>query len=229
MLRYLQIIVGQALTGYQPSDASIFFFSGGGSNGKSTFLDVISAIMGDYADTPDSSVLSSGGADSFSRSVFKGLRMALLEETAEGQWLDDKIVKKLAGTDKMRGSKKFQDEETFKVVTTIFITTNDLPQVSANHDGTWRRLELFPMPYKYVPAHQYDPKTSPEHHRPRNPKLTRANENLEILEAALAWAVEGAKLWFENSKQELPVPMEMELEQAEWRMRQDKIGYWWSE
>lgn len=229
VLDYLQVIIGQALTGYQPSDASVFFFSAGGSNGKSTFLDVISAIMGDYSDAPDSSILTSGGADSFSRSVFKGLRMALLEETAEGSWLDDKIVKKLAGTEKMRAAKKFQDEETFKVVTTVFITTNELPQVSANDDGTWRRLKLFPMPYKYVAEADYNAKTSPSHYRPRNPKLVRAKENTEILEAALAWAVEGAVKWYQNQQQELKVPQIMEKAADDWRSRQDKLGYWWDE
>ncbi|GAA2178877.1 hypothetical protein GCM10009847_10690 [Leucobacter tardus] len=228
-LPYLQVIMGQALTGYQPSDSAIHFLEGGGSNGKSTFLDVIMAVFGDYADAPDSSILMKGGADSFSKSVFKGLRMALLEETAESQWLDDKIIKKLAGTDKMRGAKKFQDEETFDMIATVFITTNELPQVSANDDGTWRRLKVFPMPYKFVDPHEYDADTSPGHHRPRNPALTRAKDNADIRRAALAWVVKGAMIWFDQDETELPQPEAMLAKHRGWRGRQDKIATWWEE
>lgn len=227
VLDYLQGIIGQALTGYQPSDASVYFFSAGGENGKSTFLDVITRVMGSYANTPDSSLLTSGGSNSFSRYIFKGLRMALLEETANGSWLDDKMVKKIAGTEKMRGALKHKDEETFKVMATIFITTNFLPQVSANDDGTWRRLKLFPMPYKY--PKNYNAETDPAHYRPRNPKLINAKDNDEIAEAALAWAVEGAVKWYKNQKQEPEIPEVMRKAANEWRSRQDKISTWWEE
>ncbi|SJM69646.1 bifunctional DNA primase/polymerase [Gulosibacter sp. 10] len=125
---YVQTIVGQAFTGHQPTDASIYFFHGDGSNGKSSIIDTTRACAGDYATNPSANVLlRSSGANDHSLMVFKGLRLALFEELPDSKHLDAYIVKRLSGSQVLRAPHKYQAEEEFRVIATSLINTNHLP------------------------------------------------------------------------------------------------------
>jgi putative DNA primase/helicase len=50
LIQYLQVWFGYALTG-DVSEHAVSFFYGAGANGKSTLLEVIRYVMGDYAST----------------------------------------------------------------------------------------------------------------------------------------------------------------------------------
>lgn len=226
VLPYLQTIVGQALTGYQPSDASVYFFHGSGRNGKSSFIDVIREIAGDYASSPSSSVLlqSQGSSDS-SLMVFKGLRVAIFEELPDNRILDPYIVKRLSGTQVLRAAQKYQREEEFPVIATSFITTNHLPRVPEMEFGTWRRLKVIPTPYTFLPEEQC---TEP-HHRPARNDMEDLKHDPAVLEAALAWAVEGSVNWYSNRRTEPSIPDSMKSAQLEWKADNDKVGSWWTD
>lgn len=229
---YLQIIIGNALTGHTLNQSMVFFFSGDGSNGKSTLTDVLKKMLGSYADRVDSSLLlSAGDGNLFGKAKLKALRAAFIEELPKANWLDALIIKELAETSEMTASKKFQDEETFDFTATVFVNTNYLPQVSENDRGTWRRLAPVPMPYTFVDADEYDAATDPKAMglRKKNPVLANAEKNPSILKAALVWAVEGARKWYEAGMVEPPMPAAMEKAKREWRGGQDKIELWWSE
>lgn len=229
---YLQIIVGNALTGHTLNESKVFFLTGDGSNGKSTFTDVVKKMMGTYADRVDSSLLlSAGDSNLFAKAKLKGLRAAFIEELPKSNWLDALIIKELAETAEMTAAKKFQDEETFDFTATVFVNTNYLPQVSENDRGTWRRLAPIPMPYTYVSAAEYDAAEDPEALglRKKNPALANAANNPSILKAALAWGVEGSGRWYEAGKVEGAFPEPMQAEFQKWRGSQDKIGLWWDE
>lgn len=223
---YLQMIVGQALTGYQPSDASIFFFHGGGKNGKSTFLNVVKRIAGSNAENPSPSVLLvSDSSSSNELMVFKGLRLAIFEELPNNRFLNAQVIKRLSGTEELRARELYQREEQFKVIVTNFIATNHLPSVSEQEDGTWRRLKVIPAPYRFKPANQCDGPND----RPEIANLKNLCETPEVLEAALAWAVEGAMKWFAADRVEPALPKSVRVAVEEWRGANDKIGSWLSE
>lgn len=229
---YLQIVVGNALTGHTLNQSMVFFFSGDGSNGKSTLTDVLKKMLGTYADRVDSSILlNAGDSNLFGKAKLKALRAAFIEELPKSNWLDALIIKELAETAEMTAAKKFQDEETFDFTATVFVNTNYLPQVSENDRGTWRRLAPVPMPYTYVSAEEYD--RTPDAYnmgmRKKNPALADAQKNASILKAALAWAVEGARKWYEAGCVEPPMPAAMEEAKKKWRGGQDKVELWWNE
>lgn len=229
---YLQIVIGNALTGHTLNKSMVFFFSGDGSNGKSTLTDVLKKMLGSYADRVDSSLLlNAGDGNLFGKAKLKALRAAFIEELPKANWLDALIIKELAETSEMTAAKKFQDEETFDFTATVFVNTNYLPQVSENDRGTWRRLAPVPMPYTFVDAEEYDATAEPEAMglRKKNPALANAEKNPSVLKAALVWAVEGARKWYDAGMVEPPMPAAMEAAKREWRGGQDKIELWWSE
>jgi P4 family phage/plasmid primase-like protien len=229
---YLQIIIGNSLTGHTLNQSMVFFFSGDGSNGKSTLTDVFKKMLGSYADRVDSSILlNPGEGNLFGKAKLKALRAAFIEELPKSNWLDALIIKELAETAEMTAAKKFQDEETFDFTSTVFVNTNYLPQVSENDRGTWRRLAPIPMPYTYVSADEYARAADPEGMglRKKSTALAKAAANPSILKAALAWAVEGAVKWYAAGSVEPPLPEAMERAKRIWRGGQDKIELWWNE
>jgi P4 family phage/plasmid primase-like protien len=229
---YLQIVVGNALTGHTLNQSMVFFFSGDGSNGKSTLTDVLKKMLGTYADRVDSSILlNSDSPNLFGKAKLKALRAAFIEELPKSNWLDALMIKELAETAEMTAAQKFKDEETFDFTATVFVNTNYLPQVSENDRGTWRRLAPVPMPYTFVSAEEYDRAADAESMglRRKNPALAAAEKNASILKAALAWAVEGAVKWYAAGSIEPSLPEAMERAKSKWRGGQDKIELWWSE
>lgn len=225
---YLQVLAGQALTGYQPStnNASIFFFNGDGRNGKSTFVDCLEQIAGTSAVRLDPSVLLSGaGANNqFAFMPFKGARLAIFEELPDAKHLDIQAVKSVAGTDKKRASEKFQKSEEVEITATIFIATNFLPAVAESDMGTWRRLVVIPSPYTFLDAANFN--ANDPTHRSLTPELVGAKNNIELLEALMAWAIEGAAKWYANDKSLLGQPVSIREASAKWQNRDDKLGWW---
>lgn len=228
---YLQVLAGQALTGHQPStsNASVFFFNGDGKNGKSTFMNCLQRIAGTSAAQMDPGVLlsSAGSNNQFAFMPFKGARLAVFEELPDAKHLDAQAVKSLAGTAKKRASEKFQKSEEVEITATIFIATNFLPAVAESDFGTWRRLVVIPSPYTFVDADALDPNDPTQ--RALTPELVDAQENTELLEALMAWAVEGAIRWYANGRRLLDQPDSIREASEKWRNRDDRLGSWLEE
>ena len=227
-LPYLRVVMGQALTGFQPTDASVWFFHGNGSNGKSKIIDTVRACAGEYAANPSAGVLlksqSSGATDNLM--VFKGLRFAIYEELPDGKHLNAYVVKRLSGSQVMRAAQKYQAEEEFDIIATNFINTNFLPKVSEMDHGTWRRLKLIPLPYTFVGSTE---EIKEPHHRLGDPSLEDWVKHPEVQEAALAWMVAGASEWFQRGKKEHAPTASMEEAKQRWVSTNDKIAMWWDE
>src|SRR5260370_36491276 len=87
LITFLQRAVGYSLTG-ATSEQVLFFLYGTGANGKSTFLDIIHEVLGDYASaTPTSTLLSKAGNDTIPNDIarLKGGRFVSALETEAGR------------------------------------------------------------------------------------------------------------------------------------------------
>jgi len=76
LVDFLQRAVGYSLTG-ATGEQVLFFLYRTGANGKSTFLDIIYEVLGDYASaTPTSTLLSKAGSDTIPNDIarLKGVR-----------------------------------------------------------------------------------------------------------------------------------------------------------
>ncbi len=238
---YMQVLMGSALTGHQPNPAGLFFLQADGDNGKSTFSDVFKALLGGYSEQIDSEILlNSQNSKTFANIRIKGKRFIPIEELPKNGQLDSKASKGMAGTKQMTGAHKGVDEETFDVQATFLINTNFKLKVSETDRGTRKRLKMIPMPYTFLPQHEYDEKVrgwnagknpSPEELKikPQDPRLDGAEENPDVLKAALAWALEGARKFYANGKRILPETPAMKAVKDDWLASQDRISLWWDE
>ena len=94
------------------------------------------------------------------------------------------MVKQLCSVDPIEAEKKFKDPFHFDPSHTLVLYTNHLPKVSANDDGTWRRLIVIPFNAKIV----------------GNSDIKNYGDYLyeNAGPAILAWVINGAKKAFDK-------------------------------
>lgn len=207
LISYLQRAIGYALTGVI-REQCLFFLHGQGSNGKSTFLNAIQAVLGDYArDTPTESLMvksNEGISNDIAR--LKGARFVTAVEAEADKRMAESLVKRLTGGDTITArfmrAEFFQFRGTFK----IFLGANHKPGVRGTDDGIWRRIKLIPFLVR-IPDSKQD--------RELDDKLRAEAEGI------LAWAVRGCKEW---QKHGLGEPEEVTAATAAYRDEMDFLG-----
>ena len=143
--RDLQQVAGMAAIGAVYHEG-IVIAHGGGRNGKSTFFNVLAAVLGDYAGTIDPKVLTTERQNKGAAlATLRGKRLVLAAELEEHQRLSTSTLKQLASTDRLTIEEKYRQPDTITPSHTLVLFTNFLPRVGATDDGTWRRLTVVPF------------------------------------------------------------------------------------
>ncbi len=146
LIEYVQRIVGQAVIGRVEEEHMIIAY-GGGANGKSTFWNVIARVLGNYSGKISAEALTMNCKRNVKPEMaeLKGKRLIIASELEEGTRLNTGMVKQLCSTDPIQAEKKYKAPFSFEPFHTLVLYTNHLPKVSANDEGTWRRLIVIPF------------------------------------------------------------------------------------
>lgn len=146
LIQYVQEIVGMAAVGRVYAEQMIIAY-GGGANGKSTFWNTIARVLGTYSGkiSADALTMSCKRNVKPEMAELKGKRLIIASELEEGQRLNTGMVKQICSVDPIEAEKKYKDPFHFVPSHTLVLYTNYLPKVSANDDGTWRRLIVIPF------------------------------------------------------------------------------------
>ncbi|AXS39788.1 phage/plasmid primase, P4 family [Breoghania sp. L-A4] len=146
--KFLQRYFGYCLTALTTEQVFAFFY-GEGRNGKSTLVDLVSRILGDYSTTVPFETLAGderrkGGEATPDLARLPGARMVRASEPEQGMKLRESVVKALTGGEPIlirRLHAEFNEVyPTFKLV----ISGNHKPDVRGTDDGIWRRVLLVP-------------------------------------------------------------------------------------
>ncbi|NBO71352.1 hypothetical protein EBV26_12875 [bacterium] len=151
-------------------------YIGGGSNGKSKLIELMSACLGEYkAVLPITAVTQKramiGGA-SPELAVLKGVRYAVMQEPTKGDRINEGILKEITGGDDMTARALFKNTITFVPQFKLVVCTNVLFDIKSNDDGTWRRIRLCPYKSKFCE----NPKTDD----PEEPYQFLIDKNLDV-------------------------------------------------
>lgn len=183
LIRYIQKAVGYSMTG-DTSEQCVFFLYGTGRNGKSTFLDVLREIFGDYVSNiqPETIMVKNCMGNGINSDIarLKGARMVTTVEPNEGVRLNEGLIKQLTGDDAVTARKLYGNEFEFKPEFKLWMATNHKPIIRGTDDGIWRRIHMIPFTVQ-IPVEKVD--------RQLKSKLEREYP------AILRWAVEGCLLW----------------------------------
>lgn len=146
LIEYVQQTVGLAAIGKVYQEALIIAY-GEGCNGKSTFWNAISKVLGSYCGSISADALTVGCKRNVKPEMaeLKGKRLVIAAELEEGMRLNTSIVKQLCSTDEIAAEKKYKDPFKYEPTHSLVLYTNHLPRVGANDDGTWRRLIVIPF------------------------------------------------------------------------------------
>lgn len=146
LMEYVQRVVGLAAIGKVYVEALIIAH-GEGRNGKSTFWNVLSRVLGSYSGNLSADTLTVGCRRNVKPELAeaKGKRLLIAAELEEGTRLNTSTIKQFCSTDEVFAEKKYKSPFSFTPTHTLVLYTNHLPKVGANDPGTWRRLLVIPF------------------------------------------------------------------------------------
>ena len=209
LIHYIQKAVGYSLTG-STAEQCAFFCYGTGRNGKSTFLDTISAMLGDYAVNiqPETIMIRHNAGNGANSDIarLKGARFVTSVEPNEGMKLNEGLVKQLTGGDKVTARYQYGSEFEFTPEFKLWMGTNHKPIIRGTDTGIWRRVHLIPFTVT-IPEHKVD-KHLGHHLRAELPGILR-------------WAVEGCLMW---QREGLKKPKAVEEAVKEYRGEMDVVA-----
>ena len=148
LIRYIQKAVGYTLTG-STAEQCAFFLYGTGRNGKSTFIDTIRDIFGDYAANiqPETIMVRNSQSSAVNSDIarLKGARLVTSVEPNEGVRINEGLLKQLTGDDVVTARKLYAEEFEFKPEFKLWMATNHKPIIRGTDTGIWRRIHMIPF------------------------------------------------------------------------------------
>jgi putative DNA primase/helicase len=207
LIDFLRRMVGFSLTG-TTLDHVLLFLYGTGANGKSTFINTLLALFGDYAmqAPPELLMAKKHEAHPTERADLYGKRFVACVETEDDRRFAESLVKSLTGGDKIRARRCREDFWEFTATHKVWVAGNYKPGVRGTDYGMWRRIKLVPFTVT-IPDAQQD--------RGLPAKL------LGELPGILNWALLGCKEWQAGG---LGEPEEVRDATAEYRSEMDVVG-----
>lgn len=178
---YAQRAVGYSATG-DTREQVIFLCFGAGANGKSSFLDTIAYVLGEYSYACPFSTFEAGqrseiGAD---LAALAGRRFVTSSETNTRSRFNEARLKALSGGDRMNARHLYGNPFEFHPQAKIWLGVNHKPAVADDSYGFWRRMHLIPFTQTFSGSAE-----------DRGLKATlRAEAN-----GILNWIIEGALAW----------------------------------
>jgi putative DNA primase/helicase len=204
---FVRRAVGYSLTG-ETGEQVLFLCWGTGANGKTTFIETIMAILGDFALKTPAETLLAKRDNTIPNDVaaLRGARFVAAVESEDGRRLAEVRVKELTGGDSV--SARFMRAEwfTFKPVAKLWLATNHRPVVRGTDEAIWRRIRLIPFNVT-IPGPERDP-TLPAQLRAELPGILR-------------WAVDGCMAWQHKG---LGAPAAVLAATRSYRAEQDVLG-----
>lgn len=136
------------------ANQSFNYYIGGGSNGKSQLIDLMTYVMGDYKGSVPLTLItqkraSIGGTSSEVLNL-RGVRYAVIQEPSKNDTINEGVMKELTGGDPITARGLWKEAITFKPMFDLAICANIFLNITSNDHGTWRRIKVVEFGSKFV-------------------------------------------------------------------------------
>lgn len=204
---FLARAVGYTLSGLT-GEQCLFFLHGGGSNGKSTFIETITSLMGDLGLKARSQILMEDERGKVPNEIaaLAGRRLVVGSELSEGVRLNEGLIKDLTGGDTMSARFLYGESFNFRPAFKVWLYGNHKPIITGTDNGIWRRVKLIPFTVQ-IPDDEKDA-SLPDKLRGEMPGI-------------LAWAVRG---WQSYKRIGLRPPQAVRAATDGYRQESDTLG-----
>ena len=214
---FFQRCCGYGITG-SIDEQMIFLLQGKGGDGKSTTMNELRAMLGDYGSNADVQTFvvgaqRSGGEASPDLARLAGdCRMVSTGEPRVGAALDEGRIKAITGgaaiTARELHGAPFEYIPRFKV----FFECNRKPRISGDDDGIWRRVTVIQFPHQFKGA-----AADKQMHR----KFAMERPGI------LNWVIEGTLAWLEAGVLTPPAAVQEAID--DYRRAANPFGEWFGE
>lgn len=147
MRTYVQRALGYSLLG-DVDQRSVFWIHGPRGTGKSTLIDTMRSVFGDYGCTASAGTFRARGNDhgpSNDLHSLRGKRFVTTSETAESTSFDEDLLKRLSGRDQISSRALYQENQEWTPEAALWMATNHPPRFNSDDDAIWRRTKLIPF------------------------------------------------------------------------------------
>ena len=211
LIAYLRRCAGYTLT-VSTGEAAMFILTGPSGTGKTTFLSILTGVLGTYAKRAQRGTFMLKRGDEgqpFDYAGLEGCRAFIASETEEGKTLSVAKVKEITGNEaSITACRKFRDSYEFKPKCKVWLACNDFPKAPAGDEALWDRLKPVPFNVKF---------------RDTQSEIKDLAEKLVQEEGSgiLNWMLRGLEEYMEIG---LAVPEEAKQKAQELRDEQDFLG-----
>ena len=183
VIQFLQKALAYSLTG-KTGERCFFVLWGNGANGKTTLLNIIHYIMGDYATvTPVSTFMRKRDSIPNDLAALHSVRFVSASEGENKRRLNASLVKQISGGDPIKARFLHQEYFTFIPQFKVFLATNYKPSLSGSDDAIWDRVKLIPFTVTIPPEER-----KPDYYQ----------ELLEEAPGILNWLISGLEAYYEK-------------------------------
>ena len=181
LIVYLHKLFGYCLTGLTLEQFINLFF-GSGANSKSTIIESVRYVLGDYArqTTFDTFLERQNEGIRNDLARLKGARLVTGIEMEQGRKLAEAVMKQLTGGDTITARFLHREHFEFRPTFKIILAANHKPIIRGTDYALWRRVRLVPFTVSIPEAEQ---------------DKNLAEKLRAEADAILAWLVEGCLLW----------------------------------
>jgi putative DNA primase/helicase len=211
LIDFIHRAIGYSLTG-DISEQCLFICYGTGWNGKSKFLAILRALLGDYARNTPFSTFAEKNRDIATNDVaaLAGVRLVTASETGESQRLNEARIKAMTGGDPITARFLYGEFFDYLPAYKVWLAVNHKPVIRGTDEGIWRRIRLIPFEASF--------KANPDPY---------IEEKLKVeLEGILRWADEGCLKW---RKERLGMVEKVKTATEEYRQESDVIAQFLAE
>ncbi|MFA5111726.1 MAG: phage/plasmid primase, P4 family, partial [Desulfobaccales bacterium] len=217
LIAFTQRLLGYAVAGLTTEHIFPILW-GDGRNGKSTILETLKSVLGDtLAMRTEADALMITGRDVAGDApkpylfAMRGKRLCWASESREGRRLDVNLIKTLAGGDTMNVRTLHGRPVSWEPTHTLFLLTNNRPQISPDDRAIWDRVLLIPFTQRFVD----DPGPG---ELQRDPDIKQ--KLLSEASGILAWLVRGCLEWQRGG---LRPPQTVKTQTEEYRREEDTV------
>lgn len=176
-----------------------FMLEGGGDNGKTQILKVLTEYLLGIPNTKAIS-LSSIEKDQYIVSELQNKLANISGDITDNVLNNTGVFKQLSGGDPVNCSRKFKTSINFVSYATLIFATNDLPIPKDTSEGFWGRWVLIQFPHKFLSQKEYSSLTFEEQQKCKIaiPNIIDSFTKTEM-SGVLNWAIEGLNRLMEQN------------------------------
>lgn len=187
------LALGLSITGHTREQVTLWAH-GGGSNGKTTELETVATILGDYAWSLPFATLFGRQSGSVPNDIaaLQGRRFIHCSEVPVNAHVNEQRLKSLTGGDTLTARFLYGEYFELKPEGKFWFAVNTKPASKDESEGYWRRIRLIPY------TQRFDHKTEPRRDDNLRDKLLAESEGI------FAWLVRQASVWYQTGLGEVP-------------------------